>query len=644
MKPTNVIDMTRTGDLGGQKVAMKFDENSIAHIMSVLTDLYSDPELAVIREYSTNARDSHIASGQTRPIEITLPNGMSPFFKIRDFGTGISVQDISDIYSKYGASTKRNSDTQTGMLGLGCKSALTYTSQFTIVSVKNNVKVTVVVSRIEDGTGVMEIVDTVTTNEANGVEISIPVKPANHFLRKAVHFFSFWDEGTVLINGEQAKRVTLTKVTDSIGIGQNLGSDFIVMGGVPYPVEGGGLYTARRPYSDPFNVVAFVDIGAVNFTPSREALAYTKRTEATVVNLRAEVLTHLRQSAQKEIDAAATPSEAFTVFSQWQNRMGSTVIPQGTKYRDVVIPASFAFPQTYTVWHSNYSRGQIRTGYQTIDHANLHNNMIIVDYDDIKITPRHKEKIRQWKNVNGVSASQHFFTKDNPAAFWLTPKQIVSWATIKAVVIASAGSGTKSVPQYSTFGIDGYPRKVTDLDKTKQYLYVGTRSGLNANSIKGFYASFPTICIVSLSENRVEKFVRENPTSISLSRFVEKQITVVRDVLNDRDRKVLGIDTYERQTLKSMDPSRITDPDLVDAINIAKGMVSTANAVAYTKITQAARLVNIHAADLRTSSALTGYPLIGNANRGTLSQEHIYIYINAVYEHNKSAAANTKEN
>ncbi len=110
MKPTNVIDMHRTGDLGGQKVGMKIDENSLAHVMSLLTDLYSDPELAVIREYSTNARDSHIMAGVPHlPIKVTLPNGMSPYFKVQDFGLGMSVSDIEETYSKYGASTKRGS-------------------------------------------------------------------------------------------------------------------------------------------------------------------------------------------------------------------------------------------------------------------------------------------------------------------------------------------------------------------------------------------------------------------------------------------------------------------------------------------------------------------------------------------------------
>ena len=69
------LDIKHTGNLGvAGRTAMTFDENSIAHLMSVLTDLYSDKPLAVIREYSTNALDAHRAAGNTAPIEVTLPS------------------------------------------------------------------------------------------------------------------------------------------------------------------------------------------------------------------------------------------------------------------------------------------------------------------------------------------------------------------------------------------------------------------------------------------------------------------------------------------------------------------------------------------------------------------------------------------
>jgi hypothetical protein len=64
-------DLQIESTVSGNRVAMTLDETALVHIMSVLTNLYSDPEKAIIREYATNAWDAHIEAGILRPIEIT---------------------------------------------------------------------------------------------------------------------------------------------------------------------------------------------------------------------------------------------------------------------------------------------------------------------------------------------------------------------------------------------------------------------------------------------------------------------------------------------------------------------------------------------------------------------------------------------
>jgi hypothetical protein len=48
----------------------------------VRNQLYSDPILAVIREYYTNAVDAHKRVGQTAPVRISLPSVLDCFLKI----------------------------------------------------------------------------------------------------------------------------------------------------------------------------------------------------------------------------------------------------------------------------------------------------------------------------------------------------------------------------------------------------------------------------------------------------------------------------------------------------------------------------------------------------------------------------------
>ena len=98
---------------------MSIDPSGMAHVMSILTNLYADAPLAVLREYATNARDSHVAAGTDRPIEVDLPSDLNPTLVIRDFGVGLSEAEIIDVYARYGASTKRDTNDQVGAFGLG---------------------------------------------------------------------------------------------------------------------------------------------------------------------------------------------------------------------------------------------------------------------------------------------------------------------------------------------------------------------------------------------------------------------------------------------------------------------------------------------------------------------------------------------
>jgi hypothetical protein len=127
--PTKRHELDVTSTIEGEETPLSIDPGSVNNLMALLTDMYSDPELAIVREYSTNARDSHIAAGVTDPIEVYTPTVLEPMLRIVDHGVGLSADDIRDIYSRYGLSTKAESNDYNGVLGLGCKSALTVTGR-----------------------------------------------------------------------------------------------------------------------------------------------------------------------------------------------------------------------------------------------------------------------------------------------------------------------------------------------------------------------------------------------------------------------------------------------------------------------------------------------------------------------------------
>lgn len=314
MKPQ--LTIAHEGTLGDEdRTRFSFHEESIAHIMRVLTDLYENPELAVIREYSTNARDAHISAGKADvPIEVRLPTPLESTFVVRDEGLGLSRQEIEDNLTKYGYSSKRDTDAEVGMLGLGSKSALTYTSQFTYVACKDGKTVTVLITREDDGAPVLQVIDEVDTPEApNFVEVHVPVKNAEMFANAARQFFWHWEPGTVKINGalhdggiwsdEYANELWLSDDVVLMQVqryGQSTAT--VVMGGVPYRLAHDQAPDVIQNLAG-YNLYAFVDVGTVDFTPSRESLQMSKRTKECIRELDEFVGERLFKALQDKLNS-----------------------------------------------------------------------------------------------------------------------------------------------------------------------------------------------------------------------------------------------------------------------------------------------------------------------------------------------------
>lgn len=641
MKPTALTTVQTTGSFGDDttKVKMGVDENNIEHLLMLLTDLYSDQPLAVVREYSTNARDSHKEAGVTRPIEVTLPNTMSPFFKVRDYGTGLSADEVVNVYSKYGSSTKRESNDFNGMLGLGCKSALTYTNQFTVVSIKNGEKITVVVSRAGNS-ATMEIVDHIFgVHESNGVEISVPVKgqDAHLFTQKANFLFSFWEPGTVLVNGVTPRSIDLKLVTKNIGTTTGIGHDVVVMGGVPYPVEQ-RLYDGRSRWGNSFDLVAFVEIGEVAFTPSREALMYTKATEATIARLKAEFAAQIRQTIVDDINAQPTHAKAYRAAMEWKEKFGP-IMPSPVTYNGTVIPDVLTF--NYAKWDANAYRHAFGTGYQKIGLDKVVQAVVIYDWPGLSsLTPVHKAKIKQWKAQNNITGSYHVFTVAKEGAPWVSDDRIVSWDIIKKIVLPRADGGApgtpKKKPSIDVFDVTTGYSSPQPIDDTKIQVYVSPTARLGRMDALALYKAFPNIQIVELGENRWDKFKRENPKAMPLRAFVQTEAQAARDALSALDLKTLGMSDWEKRKVRDLDENLVNDPTLKEAIRIAKGGTTSPTLSRYYEVNNLAIRRNIYLPDVPsvTYNLEDKYPLLPSHPSGTLIQKHTYIYLNAAFAAN----------
>jgi Histidine kinase-, DNA gyrase B-, and HSP90-like ATPase len=286
-------------------VSFGIKQEGLAHIFNVLRNqLYSDKILAVLREYSCNAVDAHTEAGHSRPIEVTLPSRLSLELKIRDYGLGLSETDIQEIYAFYGESTKRKSNSLIGQLGLGSKSAFAYGDNFVINSFYNGIKTTYNAYIDPSQIGQIAKLASASTNEANGVEIVIPVKPADceTFVNTARSLFTFfkvkpmvrgvanftYEEKPCIYSGADWRIFK----ADRNSYGRNC---VAVMGNIGYTISSSALKldenndaeaTIERLLSN-CDIQLDVPIGEFDIAASREGLQYTDR---TIENLKKRIL------------------------------------------------------------------------------------------------------------------------------------------------------------------------------------------------------------------------------------------------------------------------------------------------------------------------------------------------------------------
>lgn len=633
MRPNTAV-ATRVGDLGGEKVQMAFDQSSLAHIMSVLTDLYSDPELAIIREYSTNGLDAQIRAGINRPIEVTTPNGLTPFFKVKDYGVGMDAEDIRNVYSQYGASTKRDSDEFTGMLGLGCKAALTYTNQFTVNAVKNGIRTQVVVSRTEDGSGVMEILSQTETDDQNGVEISVPVKRNSGFHRKSIDFFRFWDEGTILLNGSEPERIKGRKLTDTITLVPELDRDYVIMGNVAYPIDD-EHEIHRRSWNSRFGIVARVEIGEVSFTPSREALQYTLRTEKTLNDIRDSFNENIIGAAQRDVDAATTHPEAVKIYLDWSKIMSGHMRNTSLSYKGEEIPTQVRIKGGLS-FRLGYSRGAVdETRWETVD--SLTGLVVVYNYTNVDLKSHNREKIRLWLRQENISANRVLMVEELPEVFgkWVTEENCYDWEDVKKTK-AHRVKSERTEPSYDVFTPVGFRQKtLSDIgdENVKALISSSQLKEFDDNFMRNVRHMFPELHVVRIAANRWDKLKRERKNVKNLSEVIEEKYKEVVDSLTEADKIYMMLDYTSRYVLPNLDHTLINDPELAKMVEVSKSLNESDRIKDYRLVREL--LVKFrHVPDVELGDMFqpfSRYPLLSSLSRNMEYTHGIY-YVNAVYD------------
>lgn len=302
-----------SGDMEEQFFTIK-DQGMIFDILR--NKMYSNPILAICREISCNARDAHREVGKgNEPIHIHLPNNLEPYYKIRDFGPGISPARMYDVFIQYTASTKRNDNIQTGGFGLGAKTPFSYSDSFSIVTNFDGTKYNYGAAIDETRVGKLALLSQSPTSDPNGTEIIIPVKPQDF------RSFAEWTEVSArhwdikpIVKGHIRDIFEWTEVRKTLE-GKNWAisnsnewqrSVKAIVDGIEYPLE----LEALRKYADlklidasRGNLILYFGVGELTLSANREQVQLDKETQNKIRDRLEEVVRDIKSTVNVKIES-----------------------------------------------------------------------------------------------------------------------------------------------------------------------------------------------------------------------------------------------------------------------------------------------------------------------------------------------------
>lgn len=320
----NTNNVEKSGDFEESKFSIEASSKAFF----ILSDgLYSNKILAVIRELSTNAYDSHVDAGKKDvPFDVHLPTSIDPVFFIRDYGTSMNHDDCMQLYTTYFRSTRNDSNDAVGCLGLGSKAPFAYADSFTVEAYLNGNKRVYNAYKDENGNPVFSLMHECETVEQNGIKVSLQVDAydVNRFNHEAKKVYEFFNVKPNFV-GETISFNNIEKVLAGSNwyFDDNANSNLIIMGQIAYPIDFQQL-SENDSSSDKCSsfirnsdgLRIFMNIGDMDITPSRESLSYSAATKQNIKNVIQKIIEEITSKIEGQISEQPTLFKARNKYVQ----------------------------------------------------------------------------------------------------------------------------------------------------------------------------------------------------------------------------------------------------------------------------------------------------------------------------------------
>ena len=310
--PANEAIVSNVSEIGEFRI-----RNSAKAFNILSSGLYANKVRAIVRELSCNAVDSHTAAGKAEtPFDVHLPNTLEPYFSIRDYGTGLSHEQVTSIYTTYFESTKTDSNAFIGALGLGSKSPFSYTDNFTVTAIKDGVKGIYTAFINEHGVPSIALMTQEASAEPSGVEVKFAVNDRHDFHKfheEARYVYTYFALRPVVSGVDKFEFRNIAYESKDIipGVhqtdkhGSHGSRSIAIMGNICYPIDIPKADTSLGELAKLLNcgLEIHFDIGELDFQASREGLSYIPSTVDAIKRKLAALNSVLTVKLADEADA-----------------------------------------------------------------------------------------------------------------------------------------------------------------------------------------------------------------------------------------------------------------------------------------------------------------------------------------------------
>jgi hypothetical protein len=303
-----------------QSASCTIDAEDMRYIASLLRNNYSDTILATMREIIANGID--VSNG--RKVDVQLPTKLEPNFIVKDYGCGLSEEDMMGLYTKYGKSTKRDSNNAIGGFGIGRFAPLSYTDSFIVISVCDGQKTAYTIRVDENDDTVVSKMFSESAKEDNGIYVQVPIqiKDIESFKLKFKKFSRYLGDKINLLNEEWDQELPnfscdsfdfYEKQSHLFNVGICFQKPHVLMGSILYPVVEDSRYPCFKR-----GVVYKAEIGEFKLHHSRESLEYNDKTVAALSKASEKIQSDVEKNANEQIKDAECLYDAIKMFAKFK--------------------------------------------------------------------------------------------------------------------------------------------------------------------------------------------------------------------------------------------------------------------------------------------------------------------------------------